>query len=416
MNILLINHYAGNPELGMEFRPYYLGREWVRMGNNVMIIGGSFSHLRKKQPSVESENIEGIEYCWIPLKPYKGNGLGRIRSMFDFVRKLWFGYKKHLGDFHPDVVIASSTYPIDIYPARKIARHYGAKLVYEVHDLWPLSPMELGGYSKNHPFIRVMQAAEDYCYKHSDKVVSLLPCALDHMVERGMDPDKFVYVPNGFDIEEWKEVLGEKVSEPRSDIPSADKDVMKKLIELKGKGKFIVGFAGAHGIANSLYSIIDAVAKLDEQNVVLALVGTGNEKENLIKYAKEKGYENILFFPPVVKWMIPDVLTRMDVLYIGLQKQPLFRFGISPNKMFDYMMAAKPVIQAIEAGNNMVEEAQNGLFVEPDNVNEISKSIEKLMNMSDTERERLGLSGRRFALKHHAYPILAKKFIEGLKN
>lgn len=416
MNILLINHYAGNPELGMEFRPYYLGREWVRTGNNVMIIGGSFSHLRKKQPSVESESIEGIEYCWIPLKPYKGNGLGRIRSMFDFVRKLWFGYKKYLGDFHPDVVIASSTYPIDIYPARKIARHYGAKLVYEVHDLWPLSPMELGGYSKNHPFIRVMQAAEDYCYKHSDKVVSLLPCALDHMVERGMDPDKFVYVPNGFDIEEWKEVLGEKVSDPRSDTPAADMDVVKQLIELKRKGKFIVGFAGAHGIANSLYSIIDAVAKLDAQNVVLALVGTGNEKKNLIKYAKEKRYENILFFPPVVKWMIPNVLTRMDVLYIGLQKQPLFRFGISPNKMFDYMMAAKPVVQAIEAGNNMVEEAQNGLFVEPDNVDEISNSIVKLMNLSEEEREQLGLCGRRFALSHHAYPILAKDFINGILN
>ena len=146
MNILLINHYAGSPKFGMEFRPYYLGREWVRLGHHVMIVAGSYSHLRKQQPATDKETIEGIEYRWIPLKPYKGNGLGRVRSMFDFVRKLWFSYSRYIGEFKPDVVIASSTYPIDIYPARKIAQRFGAKLVYEVHDLWRVCRGEVGGY------------------------------------------------------------------------------------------------------------------------------------------------------------------------------------------------------------------------------------------------------------------------------
>lgn len=418
MNILVINHYAGNPQLGMEFRPYYLAKEWVKTGNNVMIIGGTFSHLRKQQPKVDKENIDGIEYRWIPVSEYKGNGLGRIKSMFDFVRKLWFGYKKILGDFKPDVVIASSTYPLDIYPAHKIAKHYGARLVYEVHDLWPLSPMELGGYSQYHPFIMVMQKAEDYCYKHADKVVSLLPNALDHMKERGMDETKFIYVPNGFDPEEWAQVLNHNSFSVESILRSDNSEsnnITKEISRLHNQGKFIVGFAGAHGIANSLYAVIDAVKELSSRNIILILIGSGSEKNNLIKYTKEKNIANVKFFSPIEKTDIPAVLSLMDCLYIGLQKQPLFRFGISPNKMFDYMMAAKPVIQAIDAGNNMVREAKNGIDVEPDNVNKIRTAILEINNMDESKRKEMGLNGRNYALKYHSYSILADRFVSALK-
>ena len=117
------------------------------------------------------------------------------------------------------------------------------------------------------------------------------------------------------------------------------------MSKLQKEGKLIVGFAGAHGIANSLYAVIDAVSSLTEQNVVLVLVGGGQEKENLIRYTHKKGIANVYFLPPINKLAIPNLLKEMDVLYIGLQKQSLFRFGISPNKMFDYMMAAKPIIQ-----------------------------------------------------------------------
>ena len=159
MKILLINHYAGSPNLGMEFRPYYVTKGWVKLGHEVLIVGGSYSHLRKVQPQSCEEMIDDVRYRWVKVNPYKGNGIGRIISMFSFVTKLYCNYRRYLRNFKPDIVIASSTYPLDIYPAYRIARHYHAKLIYEVHDLWPLSPMELGGYSKKHAFIRIMQKA-----------------------------------------------------------------------------------------------------------------------------------------------------------------------------------------------------------------------------------------------------------------
>ena len=109
MNILLINHYAGSPDLGMEFRPYYMAKEWQKAGHHVRIVGGSFSHLRKKQPCEYREIVDNVEYCWIPVNRYKGNGVGRIFSMFLFVFKLYHYFVEYLRNFEPDIVIASST-------------------------------------------------------------------------------------------------------------------------------------------------------------------------------------------------------------------------------------------------------------------------------------------------------------------
>ena len=129
MRILLINHYAGAPELGMEFRPYYMAKEWEKLGHETLIVGGSFSHLRRRQPSDDERVIDGVHYSWVKVNKYVGNGIGRIISMFLFILKLYFRFRHYLGNFQPDIVIASSTYPMDIYPARKIARHYHARFM-----------------------------------------------------------------------------------------------------------------------------------------------------------------------------------------------------------------------------------------------------------------------------------------------
>lgn len=271
----------------------------------------------------------------VKTNTYKGNGVGRIYSMFLFVFKLMFFHQKIYKEFNPDIVIASSTYPLDIYPVRKIARKYHAKFIYEVHDLWPLSPIELGCIQKKHPFIWVMQKAENFAYKHVDAVVSMLPKAKDYMMEHGLLESKFYYVPNGIVESDWqnpKDLRGEHLSFFR---------------EIATDNKFIVGFTGAHGIANSLQVVIDAVSMLVDRNIVLVLVGTGQEKERLIHYVKTQKISNVYFLPPIDKLMIPSLLKCMDVLYLGLQKQSLFRFGISPNKIFDYMMARKPVFRLL---------------------------------------------------------------------
>ena len=175
MNILYLNHYAGSPALGMEYRPYYLAREWVRAGHRVQIVAADFSHVRSRQPAAGDELVDGIAYRWLPTPRYQGNGVGRVWNIWRFLSQLWAMTGRLVREFRPDAVIASSTYPMDIWVARHIARHAGARLVFEVHDLWPLSPIELSGMSPRHPFIRLCQAAEDAAYRDADVVVSMLP-------------------------------------------------------------------------------------------------------------------------------------------------------------------------------------------------------------------------------------------------
>ena len=332
------------------------------MGHQVLIVGATYSHLRKKQPVKQGfEKIDGIDYYWIKTNEYHGNGAKRVLSMFGFVVKACLKYKGICRNFKPDVVVASSTYTFDNYAARRIAKHFSAKYIYEIHDLWPLSPIELGGMSPKHPFIAMLQHAENYAYKHCDAVISILPNAKEHCTEHGLTPDKFFHVPNGIVKEDW---------DKPTELPAAHQQLIENL---KSQGRFLVAFAGAHGIANSLPSIIDACASLQEKGVSLLLVGTGQEKERLIQYTQNQGYKNIHFLPAINKHSIPTFLRQMDVLYVGLQRQSLFRFGISPNKIFDYMMAAKPIIQAIDSGNDLIGEAKCGITVEPENTSAIAE-------------------------------------------
>ena len=192
----------------MEFRPYYLSREWVKLGHKVTIIAGDYSHLRNMNPDVkkdyQTEVIDGIEYVWIKTGKYTGNGFRRAITIFRFVWKTWNQSKTIVKKWNPDVVIASSTYPLDTYPAQRIARIARCKYIHEVHDMWPATLYEVGGMSKKHPFVVLMQIAENSAYKHCDKCISLLPHSREYMVEHGLSDSKFVNIQNGIVVEEWK--------------------------------------------------------------------------------------------------------------------------------------------------------------------------------------------------------------------
>ena len=236
MNILLLNHYAGSPLLGMEFRPYYMAREWVRLGHRVQIVAADHSHVRARQPQAGDELIDGIAYRWVATPPYQGNGLGRVRNIWAFLRHVWADTPRLQREFRPDVVIASSTYPMDIWVARRLARPFGAKLVYEVHDLWPLSPIELSGMSRWHPFIRLVQAAEDAAYRDADVVVSMLPKVHDYMASRGLDLRKLHIVPNGIALDDWQQApqpLREDVT-PRAGWGARSRPHGRRLCRIDG--------------------------------------------------------------------------------------------------------------------------------------------------------------------------------------
>lgn len=410
MNIIQISHYAGSLSYGMMFRPYYVSRECVRMGHEVTIIAASYSHLRQKNPDVnedlQEENIDGIRYIWIKTPTYSGNGLGRIRNMLCFIRKLYKYLPLITSTFVPDAVIAASTYPLDAYPARWIAKKHNAKFVFELHDLWPMSPQVLGHMSKWHPFIMVMQRAEDYWCKNADVVISLLSDAYKHLVTRGMAMEKYHVVPNGVSVDEW--------AESNAPLPQEHDSLLSAL---KKEGKFLVGYAGGHSVSNGLDTILDlAVKVMDKPQIHFVLVGSGKDKGKLIRRAGELGLSNVSFLPPVNKLAVPTLLEKMDVMTLVAPDTPISQFGISPNKVFDYMMAARPVLMATNAKNNFISEAQCGFVVSCNDINGLKSRLLELYSAAPDSLSKMGNKGKDYILKNYTYRILAQKFIEALET
>lgn len=401
MNILLINHYAGSPKMGMEFRPYYMSKSVAKLNHKMYVLGADQSHLRKLQPKVGYETFDDVEYLWLASKSYDGNGLGRVINIFSFLRQAVKQANSILEWSKPDVIVASSTYPLDNYLAHYLAKKCGARVVYEVHDLWPLSPMEIGNISKWHPFMMLLQCAENYGYRNADKVISMLPNTLEHMKSHGLDESKYHYVPNGIYLE------GSDCE--RVTLPNEHRTLLK---ELQTQEKLIVGYAGGHAKSNALHKLIAAAKRLPNLNFVL--VGNGSEKQTLIAMAKD--LDNVHFLPSIDKSSIPLFLEQCNILTLVWNDSPLYRFGVSPNKVFDYMLAKKPIVQALDTTYEPVSKANAGLTVASDDTTTLVEAFNAMVEMPEENRALLGLNGYKYVVDNHCYSKLAKEFIEACEK
>ena len=409
MNILYIDHYAGTKYLGMEFRPYHLGIHWKKMGHQVVIVASSFSHLRVRQPKIDGalthEKIDGLHYFWIKGVSYLGNGVGRSINICQFLIGLWRHGKTILKNCNPDVIIASSTYPMDIWFAKWLAKLSGAQLVFELHDVWPQALKEVNGLSKWHPMVMLAAAAERGCYRHADRVISLLPAIHKHAVDMGFDLKRLAIVPNGVVPEDWL----------MSDSHELPTSLAAIIAELRGKKHTIVCYAGSHGVPNALDNLLNAADLLKEEPVSFLLVGEGNHKANLRSTIKQMNLHNVFMHDGIAKTLMPELLAKVDIGFVGAKDRAIYAHGISPNKVFDYMMAGVPVILAIDAGNDPVSEAQCGFSVRPDDHQALADVVKHFLCLRDESRIAIGERGRQHVCRSYNYEVLANKFLEALK-
>ncbi len=403
--ILLINHYAGSPSMGMEFRPYYMAREWVRMGYRVDILAADYSHLRMNNPKIDHDfscTVEdGIRYHWVHTRTYEGNGASRAITMAQFLSKTWCAAKKIAKRYKPDVIITSSTYPLDTYVGQRLRRYCkGSRLIHEVHDMWPATLIEVGGMSRFHPFCIAMQIGENSAYKHSDAVVSLPPLTEPYMKEHGLADGRWYHIPNGIMEEEWEG------SDP---LPEEHEKVLK---ELRERGRFIVGYFGGHAISNALSVLLDA-AKLTEERKGRAsyvLVGDGTEKDSLIEQAERLGLKEVYFLPKVPKTSVPALVQYFDCTFVGAKNSSLYRFGLCMNKIFDSMMAGKPILTAITTPDDIVTRNQAGVMIPSDAPEKIDQKIGEWEELPEEELRRIGENGHKAAIEKYTYRKLAEQF------
>lgn len=395
---------------GMEFRPYHLAHEWTNAGHEVWIVAAAYSHLRQTNPVVNEhflhQLIDGIHYTWCKTPTYQHNGIKRARNIFTFLYRLK-GFANHLQNvaWQPHIVIASSTYPLDIFQAKMIANRFHAKLVYEVHDLWPLTLIEVGGMSRFHPFVWLLQYAQYFAYRYADQVISMLPDAKTYMMAHGMAAHKYHVIPNGVARDLWLAHKKSLVSHPSIDLAS-----------LRQRHRFLLGYVGGHGLANALDDLLRAIGQLNDASIGVVLVGEGPEKKALMRLAEDLALTNLYFYPAISKKLVPDVLQQFDACYLGWKNRPIYRFGLNPNKLFDYMMAAKPILHASPLKRDLVSTIKCGITVEAENIGAIAQGVLAITALSLAEKEKMGRRAKRCVLKDYDYSSLAQNFLTYCSN
>jgi len=379
-------------------RPFLLLREMAQRGNRCVLFTSDSNHLTNP-PKVDGpylrQSIDGVEVCWVRTMKFAGAGsVKRTLSWFDFEWRLWRVPKSSFP--RPDAVIVSIPSLLTIFNGLWLRWRYGCRLIYEVRDVWPLTIVEEGGYSRYNPFIVFLRATELLAYRCADEIVGTMPNLVQHVdaslrghapvecIPFGVHPDMFEHVAPV--PEEW-------------------------IARFVPKNKFIVCHAGTIGTSNGLDTLVDcARAMRDCPDIHFLVVGEGGLQG---RYEREcADLPNITFTGPVPKDMVQSVLRLCDLLYYSVTPSKLWDFGLSLNKIIDYMLAGKPITASYTGYPSMVEEAGAGTSVPAGDPVALKDEILRLKAAGGDTLRAMGERGRGWLLARRGYDTLAQRYLE----
>jgi glycosyltransferase involved in cell wall biosynthesis len=385
MHILLIHQAFASLDEAGGTRHFELARYLIARGHRVTIIASPISYLsgRSRQEHMQwanrTEPTPGMSIVRTYTYPaFHRSFLHRVITFLSFMVSSFL-----VGLTIPDVNLVWGTSPpiFQGITAWLLARLKGAAFIFEVRDLWPEFAIGVG-VLKNPVLIRASLWLERFLYRHADLVLVNSPGYLEHVSLRGAR--KVELVPNGADPDMFSSAEGSQEFRNRHHLEK----------------KFVVLYAGAHGMSNDLQVILKAAQRLsDRKDILFLLVGDGKEKQNLQALADQLALTNVVFLPPVPKNEMSVVLGASDACIAILKPLDLYKTTY-PNKVFDYMAAGKPVILAIDGViREVVETARCGIFVPPGNPECLASAVADFAQDPSIAAE-MGLSGQEYVRQH----------------
>lgn len=407
MKIFWINHHAMLPEETGGNRHYELGRRLVKdHGFDVTVVRGANTHMgalknlplleeiRKYGYSLQDQN--GCRFVTVDCLPCtRESNFSRIRNMTSFAKNAQRILNKGvLGE--PDIVIGSVVHTFAAHAGLNVAKHFDIPFVYEVRDLWPLTPIELGGYSRWHPFLLYLDYLDRKLSRSADLIITTAPLMKEYYKERfGIPDEKFLWITNGTDLELFKD--------------------LRAVGGKEEKDTFDIYYAGAHGLANGLDQIFDQLPIIIARHpkIYLTLVGDGPLKQHL-KERAEKEDLPVLFLDAVPKKELPAILNKADALLVYLEPCSLYRYGISLNKLADYHAMGKPILFVGDCAENPVIQSGAGMIA--NTVEEFPAVVDRMILMSSEQKKLMGEKGRSYAKENYNWEKLTKMTSETFKG
>jgi glycosyltransferase involved in cell wall biosynthesis len=393
-SIWILNHYAGTAT-SPSTRHYDLARQLVRKGHRVTIFASSFHYQKLVEEHLapgqtwSSEDHEGVRFIWIRTFPYKRNDWRRVLNMLSYawrVVRVAMALKER-----PDAIVGSSVHPFAVFSAYVLSRRTRSRFLFEVRDLWPQSLVDAGAWKEKSPVTWAFRALEKFLYHKADLIITLLPYAHQYITRLGVSREKIVWIPNGADLTRYERL---------------------KPYDGGARPEFTIMYLGAHGRMNALDVILDAAALIRDRGrsgIRFVFVGDGPAKADLIRYADEKSLRNVDFRGPVPKSDLADVMGEADAFAFNLEDLP-FNYGVSSNKLFDYLSSGRPVLFAGNTANNPVTEAGAGFGVPARSPEQFAEAVLNLIALTPAERMEMGRRGVAYMKANHDIRVLANAF------
>lgn len=412
-NMWIMNHYAGGMYFDKGGRHYNLAKYLRVAGYKPLIFCANSKHGKAEAfydvPDpwlVRTAEEINVPWVFVKARPYTGNGRQRVLNMLDFYRNVKKAAKEYAAKHgKPDIIYASSVHPLTLVAGLHLAKHFGVKCVCEVRDLWPETIVAYGIAGPRNPAVLALRRLEKWIYKKADAVVFTMEGAYDYIKERKWEKDvprsKVFYINNGVDLEQFhynREHF--RIEDPDLEDPETIKVV----------------YTGSIRKVNHLGALLDAAKQVQDSRIRFLIWGDGDELPALQRRLQEDGIQNVLFKGRVDKKYVPSIVSRADYTYINGGDNDLLRFGISPNKLFDYFAAGKPLILYMRAKYNPAERFSCGLTCRTEA--ELLELLKKLPSISEADYAAL-CRGAEAGAREYSFENLTRKLldvIEGIRK
>lgn len=406
MKILLIHQYflEDNEHGGSRWNE--MTRIWAEAGHDITVVAGMVhANGSEKRPEYKGKYFARKKQGKVNVirthvsESYNKNFIGRLWGYFSFMfSAMWAGVFQTGKGF--DCVVVTSPPLFVGLSGYVISRLKRIPLVFEIRDLWPESAIDTGVLT-NKAIIKLAYAFENFIYRKARLINVLTPAFREVLLTQKKVPaEKIIFIPNAADFSLSEQLMREFDA--------------KGFREQQGwSDDFVVTYVGAHGVANGLEQVVDTAALLRDTPVRFVLIGAGMQKEKVKSYASEKGCNNVQFLDPVPKKDVFKYILASDMGASVLIKNDTFKTVYS-NKTFDYMACKKPILMAIDGvSRKLVEEANAGCFVEPENPQDFSAKVRYYLQHTDRLQQQ-GQSGYEYATRNFDRNHLAKEYMAAL--
>ena len=390
---MIISKYAPVPGFGSNPRWFWLGRYMTGLGHSVCVITSDSNHgstfkVHTAAPSVQS--FEGVQYTILKTRQYtRTASIARVVSWFDFDFKLF----RHCRHMRPDVVVISSLSLTSVIFGIYLKARRGSRLVFEVRDIWPLTMIAEGGFSRWHPLALYLRFVELWGYRRADLIVGTMPNLRQHVFESGIDRPDSVFHTCGIGV------LPERAG-LEGPFEFADD------IEAMMRARTVIGYCGSIGLTNNLQDFVRYMEQCPRDDVMFVIAGDGADRQRF--EARLAGRDNVFFIGRIAPDQVQGFLRRCDILFLSTLPSKVWDYGQSMNKVVDYMLAAKYIVAQYTGYPSFINEAGCGVFTDGDG---LPDSLNAALDMPADERDSVGMAGREWLLATQNYETLAAEYL-----